>query len=359
MAAFPPDLHSLGAYRAPSNHEELTMSEEGLTITEAKETLRHLRQHNPTQAVFCWGPVGVGKSQMVAQLCAELNIGMLDMRLSQMDPPDLRGLPYRDGTQSKYAPPDELPKEGEGILFLDEANAASRATSAAAMQLVLDRQLGQYRVPEGWSVWAAGNRLSDKSVANAMPAALANRYLHLQIRYDLNTLVEYGLGQGWDPIMLQFLRFRPEFLYQPPEGREIEAFPSARAWEMVHNSGAMSAAPAIRQRLVRGALGVGPMLELEAFVELMGDLPVLDTILLSPHSAQLPKTVAVKHALIGALAKAADVNNMDAILSYLERLASREWETAFMSFVAIQKPELMQTSRAIRWNVRNQDLRTA
>lgn len=334
-------------------------NEEGLTITEAQDTLMHLRTHSPHQAVFLWGAVGVGKSQLVDQVRQTLDISLMDFRLSQMDPPDLRGLPYRDEGTAKYAPPDELPREGEGILFLDEANAASRATSAAAMQLVLDRRLGEYVVPEGWSIWAAGNRMSDKSVANAMPAALANRFLHIQIKPDLNALVRYGLGQGWDPTLLQFLRFRPEFLHQAPEGREIEAFPSPRSWEMVHRSGALGADPELRRALVRGALGVGPMLELESFIQLMDELPPIDQIMLAPMVATVPDNIAVRHALVGALSKAATANNLSAVLSYVSRWNSREWETALMAILAIQKPEIMQTTAAINWNLVNQDLRAA
>jgi hypothetical protein len=332
---------------------------EGMTLTEAPEFLLHMRKHAPHQAVFVWGPVGVGKSQMVDQVRKALDIGLVDFRLSQMDPPDLRGLPYRDGELAKYAPPDELPREGEGILFLDEANAASRATSAAAMQLVLDRKLGKYEVPNGWSVWAAGNRLSDKSVANALPAALANRFVHIQIRVDLDSMVRYGLGQGWDPVMLQFLRFRPEFVHQPPEGREIEAFASPRSWEMVHNSKALGAPPALRRDLIRGAVGVGAMLELESFIQLMDDLPMIDEILLAPHAARVPDTVAVKHALVGALAKAAEPGNFNSIMTYVQRWRSREWETALMTILAMQKPQIMQTSVAIQWNLTNQDLKAA
>jgi hypothetical protein len=343
----------------PSAQETPTMTNDtqGMTLTEARKFLLYIRQHAPHQAVFIWSAPGVGKSQMVDQVRTELGLGLVDFRLSQLDPPDLRGLPYRDGELAKYAPPDELPREGDGILFLDEANAASRATSAAAMQLVLDRKLGKYEVPDGWSVWAAGNRMSDKSVANAMPAALANRFIHIQVKVDLNSLITYGLRQGWDPVMLQFLRFRPEFLYQAPEGREIEAFASPRSWEMVHNSKALGAPPALRRDLIRGAVGVGPMLELESFIQLMDGLPSIDEIMLSPHAARVPDTVSVKHALIGALAKAAEPGNFSSILTYVERWRSREWETALMTILAQQKPQIMQTSVAIQWNLNNQDLR--
>lgn len=337
----------------------MTTNEEGLTLTEATEFLLHIRQHNPHQAVFIWGPVGVGKSQIVRQISESLEIGLQDMRLSQMDPPDLRGIPYREGTQTKYAAPAELPADGEGILFLDEANAASRATFAAALQLVLDRQLGEYKVPDGWSIWSAGNRLSDKSVANAIPAALANRYIHVTVKPDKDTLVRYGLGEGWDPMLLQFFNFRPELIHQMPAGREIEAFPSPRAWEMVHRSKALDAPHSLRRDLIRGAVGVGAMLELENFLELIPSLPSLDEIMLSPATARLPDTVSTKHALVGALSKVADHNCLAKILSYLERWKSREWETAFMATIAAQKPDLLQTNAAIAWNINNQDLRAA
>src|SRR3990167_5716507 len=127
--------------------------------------------HTP---VMLWGPPGVGKSQMVAQVARKYSVPVIDIRLSQMEPTDLRGIPFRVGYVVEWAIPAMLPDAqrhgAEGILFLDEITSAAPTVSAAAYQLILDRRLGAYTVPEGWAIFAAGNRQGDRGVTYSMPA---------------------------------------------------------------------------------------------------------------------------------------------------------------------------------------------
>ncbi|MFN3785937.1 MAG: AAA family ATPase, partial [Thiothrix sp.] len=131
-----------------------------------KEFLGTLQGHHTP--VMLWGPPGVGKSQIIAQVGQRHNAPVIDIRLSQMEPSDLRGIPFRDGGLVEWAIPSMLPDEkrhGEvGILFLDEITSAVPSVSAAAYQLILDRRLGDYRVPDGWAIFAAGNRQGDRGV---------------------------------------------------------------------------------------------------------------------------------------------------------------------------------------------------
>jgi MoxR-like ATPase len=126
-------------------------------------------------------PPGVGKSQMVAQIGRRHQAPVIDIRLSQMEPSDLRGIPFRVGDVVQWAVPAMLPDlhsvtVPRGVLFLDEITSAPPAVSAAAYQLILDRRLGDYQIPGGWAIFAAGNRQGDRGVTYAMPAPLANRF---------------------------------------------------------------------------------------------------------------------------------------------------------------------------------------
>src|SRR5713226_7324319 len=123
-------------------------------VANALRTLVSVRQ-----PVFIWGSPGVGKSAVVRQLAKELAIPLQDVRALLLDPVDLRGLPFlgADG-RSKWATPEFLPESGSGILFLDELNAAPAMVQASCYQLVLDRKVGEYSLPEGWAIVAAGNR---------------------------------------------------------------------------------------------------------------------------------------------------------------------------------------------------------
>jgi MoxR-like ATPase len=137
------------------------------------------------QPVFLWGGTGIGKSAIVRQLATSLNLPLQDVRALLLDPVDLRGLPFlgSDG-RSRWATPEFLPKDGEGILFLDELNAAPAMVQASCYQLVLDRKLGEYTLPDGWAIIAAGNRDSDRAVTTRMPSPLRNRFVHLEFEVD-------------------------------------------------------------------------------------------------------------------------------------------------------------------------------
>ena len=115
-----------------------------------------------------WGPPSVGKSQIVMQIAQRHGVVLIDLRLSQMEPTDLRGIPFRQGERVEWSIPSMLPEAAHhgaaGILLLDEINAAPPTVTAATYQLILDRRLGDYRVPDGWALFAAGNRQGDRGV---------------------------------------------------------------------------------------------------------------------------------------------------------------------------------------------------
>lgn len=146
--------------------------------------------HTP---VMLWGPPGIGKSDMVRQVAERHGVPVIDLRLSQLEPSDLRGIPFRVEERVEWAIPALLPDSARhgarGILFLDEVNAAPPSVSAAAYQLILDRRLGEYQVPAGWAIFAAGNRQGDRAVTYVMPAPLANRFAHLEVEPHLDDWV--------------------------------------------------------------------------------------------------------------------------------------------------------------------------
>jgi MoxR-like ATPase len=159
-----------------------------------KTYLNNLVSKNLKISTMILGPVGIGKSSIVAQVAQEHKIDFVDVRLSQLAPTDLRGLPVAEDGISKWYPPEFLPRDGKGILFLDELNMAPPAMQGVAQQLILDRRVGSYIVPEGWYVWAAGNRKEDRAAVFDMPAPLANRFLHLQVESDFESFKAYALA---------------------------------------------------------------------------------------------------------------------------------------------------------------------
>jgi hypothetical protein len=179
-----------------------------------------------------WGACGVGKSQIVAQVATSLNYEFLDILAVQLDPVDLRGLPRITADQAEWVPPKFFPNDGEGILFLDELTSAPQMPQAGCYQLVLDRKLGEYTVPDGWVVIAAGNRASERGVHFSMPRPLRNRFVHLNLEPDFEDWTKWAVKAGIRPEILAFLRFKSALLHDPDATADQNAWPTPRSWEM-------------------------------------------------------------------------------------------------------------------------------
>lgn len=259
-------------------------------------------RHTP---VMLWGPPGVGKSQLVAEIAQRHGAPMIDIRLSQMEPSDLRGIPFRDGGRVEWAVPSMLPdaeRHGPaGILFLDEITSAPPSVSAAAYQLILDRRLGDYRVPPGWAIFAAGNRQGDRGVTYAMPAPLANRFSHFDFAVHLDDWAAWAYGQGIDERLVGFLRFKPELLFDFDPGRAEMAFPSPRSWEFAHRAlQKFGDRPDLLAGALAACVGQAAGIECAAYLESLDRLPDLDAIV-EGREVPVPTEIDLQYAVAAAL----------------------------------------------------------
>jgi hypothetical protein len=202
---------------------------------EAKRAIRKcIKIQRP---VFMWGPPGIGKSDIVKQVGEELDRPVRDIRLSLWEPTDIKGIPYYNSQMNTmcWAPPAELPTDPDdnSILFLDELNSAAPATQAAAYQLVLNRRVGTYVLPKNVSIIAAGNRDTDKGVTYRMPAPLANRFLHLELRVDHEDWHSWAVKNRIHEQVVGYLEFAKQDLYDfNPKGAS-RAFATPRSWSFV------------------------------------------------------------------------------------------------------------------------------
>lgn len=289
--------------------------------------------HTP---VMLWGPPGVGKSQIITQVAARHGVTMIDIRLSQMEPSDLRGIPFRIDDRVEWAIPSMLPDANrhglQGILFLDEITSAPPSVSAAAYQLILDRRLGAYQIPEGWAIFAAGNRQGDRGVTYTMPAPLANRFSHFEVEANLDDWVAWAYANGIDERLIGFLRFRPELLFDFNPAHNPVAFPSPRSWEFAHRAlQKFGDHPELLLPTLQACVGPAAGLELNAFIENLDRMPDLDAILRGEEVA-VPREIDLQYAVASALvgrairakgsAEARDIHGR--ILDYASRFPLKE-----------------------------------
>lgn len=206
-----------------------------ITVGEAKVFLDKIFKTDIVP--FLWGPPGVGKSSIVKEIAKDNGWQIIDLRLSLLNPVDLRGLPTinHEKGEAKWLAPGFLPKEDTketGILFLDEINLAPLSVQAAAYQLILDKQVGDYRFPKHWKMVAAGNRETDKANVFKISAPLANRFVHLTIRPEFYQWKAWAEKSSIHPNVIHFLTLRTPAIFDPPSDQE-KAFPSPRSWEFV------------------------------------------------------------------------------------------------------------------------------
>ena len=287
---------------------------------ELSEYLHTIVQHDIRLSIMIWGAPGIGKSSIVAQTAAKHEFGFIDVRLSQLAPTDLRGLPVPDNKRqmSRWYPPEFLPRDGRGILFLDELNMAPPAMQGVAQQLILDRRVGNYVVPDGWFVWAAGNRKEDRAAVFDMPAPLANRFVHLEVGADFESFKNYALERGLNERIIAFLAFRPTLLHKLNPHQP--AWPSPRSWEMasrLYNA----------QLDVASVIGVEAAAEFNAYTELYLTLPDLSAIINGDGaSLRFPSDPGARFATtIGLTARAKTADAAYLAFRWMATSAPTEW----------------------------------
>lgn len=247
-----------------------------------------------TTAVMIWGPPGIGKSSIVSQIAQTASLEFIDVRLSQLAPTDLRGLPVPDNGVVRWYPPEFLPREGKGVLFLDELNMALPAIQGIAQQLILDRRVGSYVLPPGWFVWAAGNRKEDRAAVFDMPAPLANRFLHVEVAPDFESFKAHALTKGIHEHLLAFLSFRPSLLHKQDNLRP--SWPSPRSWVMADSLHKAKVG-------IESAVGEPTAGEFVAFMTVYSQLTYVDDILQGgAQEKEFPEEPSLRYALTTGLA---------------------------------------------------------
>jgi hypothetical protein len=297
----------------------------------AKQCVREMLNAGPAAVPpFLWGPPGVGKSALVREVAEEEGVGFIDLRLVQLDQVDLRGLPYLLDDkvniglrEMHFAAPGGLPREGRGILFLDEFPQATSLVQNAASELVLDRRCGEYRLPDGWIVVAAGNRRQDRAATQELPSHLKNRFTHLEIDakfadWEIWAVTPNATKCGpIDPRLVTFLKGNQSRLnnFNP----DTVASPTSRTWEFVSRILHTVKDKRARNALIGGCVGKGMQAEVMAFLSDSEDMPTIEQIIANPMTAPIPETLSGCNAALDNLANTGAAANAEVIAQYIGR----------------------------------------
>ena len=251
-----------------------------VTPNSAKNSIKHaLKKKRP---IFLWGAPGIGKSEIVSQITDSLsNSHLIDIRLSLWEPTDIKGIPYFDSNSGTmvWGAPSELPSEEFAaqfdhiVLFLDEMNSAAPSVQAAAYQLILNRRVGQYKLPDNVMIVAAGNREADKGVTYRMPAPLANRFIHLELAVSFDDWFQWSVVNNINTDVVGYLTFAKKDLYDFDPKSPSRSFATPRSWTFVSELLDDDLDEATTTDLVAGAVGAGLALKFMAHRKVASSMP--------------------------------------------------------------------------------------
>ncbi len=283
------------------------------------------------RASMLWGTRGVGKSSIVRQLAEHFDVPLVDLRLTTIEPVDIRGAIYADDTLAKtvWFPPEFLPsrEQPDGVLFLDELTAADQRLQISAYSLILDRRVGNYRLPDGWQVIAAGNASFHGAVSHDMGTALADRMFHFNVQTVIDAFLSHAIEKNFAPEVMAYLKVRPDKLddTQAQLAGDHLIGASPRGWEDISNVLKSNLSDAAKRMFVQGRIGAanaaeffGVLREIHAgadVVRLLAAQPGAET------AALLPKTLDGLYGMIyGLLAASVDTKTVARALEIIEQL---------------------------------------
>ncbi len=295
---------------------------------------------------------GVGKSSVCHQIAKQRDLQLIDVRLSQVDAPEMNGYPDLQGDVARYVAFDifptvdtPLPPGKKGwLLFLDELTSAPRHVVAAAYNLILDRMVGQKALHPKCFIVTAGNRKEDRAIVNEMGSAMQSRIVHLELQTDLKAWMDWAVPAGIDHRVIGFLQFQPPHLNQFKPENVGSTFACERTWEFVSKISDKLSDQELEEYIpsIAGAVGSGPATDYMNFVRIFKNLPSIASILADPLNADLPGDPGTRFAMAVNIASKLDKTNVDKLAVYLARLQP-EAQVVAVRLARGRDPELMKT----------------
>ena len=328
------------------------------------------------------GPPGGGKSSIVRQYADKIDYALLLLDLPMIyDPVDTRGIPANVDGKTTWLPPEYLHFNGKPtVVFVDDYGICPPTSQANLMGLFLSRRIGGHELPESTFVIAAGNRITDAAAVHATPSALGNRMTWLKLSVDLSDWCSWALANDVETSVIAFHRFSggtnlyPMFNdgdtphkcgmcdknLQPGELcgqclRNNQAFPTLRSWTFVSDMLKHKPSPAVESDLIAGNVGIAKATEFIGYLKMYRQLPSLDSILLGPKVAPVPKDPAAMYAVATALGRMATPNNLDTVCQYLDRVPP-EFSVLTMRDATQRDKDLTSTRAFAQWGTKHADV---
>lgn len=206
----------------------------------ATQTRKLLRDMPTDKSIMLVAKHGVGKSAIVKQAAVETGGDFFDVRLSQCEVGDIKGLPFLDeaSQRTRFLKPYWWPRDpnSKGILFFDELNRANKDVLQAVFEICLDRRLDGEALPKGWRVVAAINASDDYDVVELDPALL-DRWFYIDFDPTPKEWMTWATSAGIHPAIVDFIAQNTELLDPKPGAMEAgKVYQSRRSWAQFHDT---------------------------------------------------------------------------------------------------------------------------
>ena len=258
---------------------------------------------------FLWGPSGIGKSSIVKQIAVDKKVQFIDLNLSLMDSTDLK---------DKHS--SLLPKDGEGILFLNGINASSTEVQAYSYKLIFEREVGEYKLPDGWTVVAAGKRGTDEGSVYKMPTSLANRFVHLDMEVDVNDWKDWAFHSGIDERIIAYIAYKNEDLFTLEASSQERSFATPRSWELVSGVLRSGMDEPLLLDVLKGTVGKDSAISFLEFSKVAYRLPDIEGILQKgegDYPTEPDVLYTLSTVLVSFLLKFNNEENLENVLKYI------------------------------------------
>jgi hypothetical protein len=326
-----------------------------MKFTDIKLSIVEQFKHTNKVVPYIEGKPGGGKSALASQVGKELGFdNVVQFFASLRDPVDLLGTPRNDGEVTRWIPPSELSvlSKGRNLLILEELPDATVGMQNALCGLIYDRRVNDLHLSQETFIIATGNRTQDKSGANRLVSKLLGRVRLFEFQENIDDWCDWALANEINPILIQFIRFRPDLLSDFDPNRKCN--PTPRTWERV-NLIPTELPTEVFFANVAGDVGEGAAAEYTGFARIYENLPNIDALLMNPAKAEVPKDPAVLYALTGAIAHRTSKDNFDRVCEYIDKLAP-EFQVMCVSDAMKLKPEIKTTKAFVSWAVKNSNV---
>ena len=321
-----------------------------MNLTQAREAIEIAFEED--LPIFVWGDPGGGKSATIQSIVKDAGVELRDIRLSQIESIDLRGLPSINGDKTVWHVPSFMPSDMEstGVIFLDEANDGDPSTQAACYQLVLERRIGDYVLPPGWRIVAAGNPHT-----NPITEALANRFTHITVEPTITDWAVWAAANKVHDDIIAFLMFKPDYLQAMPTDQDEYAFPSPRTWVYASAYHTRHTTSSVHRSLIEGTVGMGATAEFYSFINLIAKLPTIDDLVADPTGYDFNDSPSKTAALALMVAHHITRANLAPLMQFIGTIQS-DFQVLAVAIINKTKNHLMVTDTMTQWTLKNHNV---